>query len=86
MPRVFTIIFVILLAGFNMQARDIRKCDIPVNFERLWDKAAEAHYSIIDHDTLLFFMELASKNKQDNVPTEEEIKNLHKICVVFFYL
>lgn len=84
MPRVLPIIFVILLTGFNTQARDIRKCDIPVNLEGLWNKAAEAHFNIIDHDTLLFFMEMASKSKQENLPTEEDIKNLHNICVVFF--
>ncbi len=84
MQRVLPIFFTILLIVFNSQAKDVRRSDIPVSFERLRNKASEVHYNIIDHDTLLFFIDISSKTKQGNMPTEEIIKSINYIFVVHF--
>ena len=84
MQRVLPIIFVILLTVFDSHAREIQRCDIPINFEGLWNKAAEVYYNILDHDTLLFFIDISSKTKKGNMPTEEDIKDLNNICVILF--
>lgn len=81
MPRVFLIILLIFLTTADLSARETVKCSIPVDLEKLSDKAAEKIYTVMDSDMLRFFNQFSSRKNLDDALTEEIFKNLNYICI-----